>query len=98
MCFQELLINQLKDRMRQQGRYFRIRELKQTQEKNVRIGSIHPLVTSGLLQFSRRHTTLMEQLKQFPGAAHDDGPDALEMAVRMAQRPEAMMVRAYGVP
>ena len=25
--------------------------------------------------------TLLDQLRQFPLAAHDDGPDALEMAV-----------------
>ena len=27
---------------------------------------------------------LVEQLKQFPTADHDDGPDALEMARRLA--------------
>jgi hypothetical protein len=43
------------------------------------------LVRSGTLQLSRRHTTLLEQLRLFPKAAHDDGPDALEMAVAMSR-------------
>ena len=29
---------------------------------------------------------LIDQLIQFPKGAHDDGPDALEMAVRMLRR------------
>jgi hypothetical protein len=27
---------------------------------------------------------LVEQLKEFPAGEHDDGPDALEMAIRLA--------------
>jgi hypothetical protein len=27
---------------------------------------------------------LVEQLRDFPAGAHDDGPDALEMALRLA--------------
>ncbi len=29
--------------------------------------------------------TLLEQLRQFPLGAHDDGPDALQMAVSVTQ-------------
>jgi hypothetical protein len=28
---------------------------------------------------------LVDQLREFPHAAHDDGPDALEMALRLAE-------------
>jgi hypothetical protein len=28
---------------------------------------------------------LVQQLQEFPVAEHDDGPDALEMAVRLAE-------------
>ena len=45
---------------------------------------LEPLIASGQLLFSRKHTTLLEQLRQFPLGAHDDGPDALEMAVTEA--------------
>ncbi|MCA9566005.1 MAG: hypothetical protein KC561_21055, partial [Myxococcales bacterium] len=52
--------------------------------KKARIQSLEPWVASGRLRFSRRHAVLLEQLRQFPLGAHDDGPDALEMAVSMA--------------
>ncbi len=45
-------------------------------------------VSPGRIRFSRRHVALLEQLRQFPNAAHDDGPDALEMAVDTASSPE----------
>ena len=48
---------------------------------------MEPLVTQGVLKFSIRHQLLLEQLRQFPMGAHDDGPDALHMAVQAAQRP-----------
>jgi len=54
-------------------------------DKLARIQSLQPLVRSGTLQFSRRHTLLLEQMRLFPKAAHDDGPDALEMAVAAAR-------------
>jgi hypothetical protein len=28
---------------------------------------------------------LVDQLRDFPAGAHDDGPDALEMALRLAE-------------
>jgi hypothetical protein len=34
------------------------------------------VVRSGTLQFSRRHAVLLEQMRLFPKAAHDDRPDA----------------------
>ena len=43
-----------------------------------RIQRLQPLISSGALRFSRRQVTLLEQLRQFPMGAHDDGPDALE--------------------
>ena len=49
-----------------------------------RIQSLQPLISSGTLRLSRRHNTLVDQLRYFPLGAHDDGPDALEMAVSAA--------------
>jgi len=31
------------------------------------------------------NASLVEQLRSFPVGSHDDGPDALEMAVRMIE-------------
>lgn len=59
-------------------------KLTNTSNKIARIQSLQPLVSTGKLIFSKNHQTLLEQLKYFPKGSHDDGPDALEMAVRIA--------------
>ncbi len=54
--------------------------------KLVRIRRLGPLLSSKKLKFRHNsHSTklLIEQLKMFPVGDHDDGPDALEMAVRV---------------
>ena len=52
--------------------------------KEIRIESLAPHVENGVILFNPRHTTLIEQLQFYPLAEHDDGPDALEMAFRLA--------------
>jgi predicted phage terminase large subunit-like protein len=56
--------------------------------KRVRIRRLGPLLASRRVRLkadSPSTRLLVEQLQQFPVAEHDDGPDALEMAVRLAQ-------------
>lgn len=57
-------------------------DITQTQDKIGRIQRLQPMMASGKIRFTRRHVKLLEQLRQFPMAAHDDGPDALELAIR----------------
>ena len=83
--FQQLMADELRARSRQRGLYLRITDVRHTTDKIARIQGMQPLVKSGTLRFSRRHRVLLEQLRLFPKAAHDDGPDALEMAVERAQ-------------
>jgi predicted phage terminase large subunit-like protein len=83
--FQSFLADELKRRSAQAGIYLPVHDIQHTTDKLGRIQSLQPLVRSGTLQFSRRHTTLLEQLRLFPKAAHDDGPDALEMAVAVSR-------------
>lgn len=55
--------------------------------KQVRIRRVGPYLSSRRIRFlARSHSTrlLVDQLRDFPLGAHDDGPDALEMAIRMA--------------
>ena len=55
--------------------------------KQVRIRRLSPYLSSGRLRFksgSPDTRLLVEQLKEFPVGDHDDGPDAAEMAVRLA--------------
>ena len=57
--------------------------------KLVRIRRLGPYLSSRRLRFKNNSPgtrLLVEQLKEFPAGDHDDGPDALEMAVRLAAR------------
>ncbi|HTQ40326.1 MAG TPA: hypothetical protein VMJ32_14975 [Pirellulales bacterium] len=56
--------------------------------KAVRIRRLGPLLAARRLRFITRSPgtrLLVEQLKEFPISAHDDGPDAAEMALRLAE-------------
>lgn len=64
-----------------------IEPLENTTKKLVRIRRLGPLLSQGKLRFkthSRGTQRLVDQLRAFPLADHDDGPDALEMATRLA--------------
>ncbi len=55
--------------------------------KTVRIRRLGPYLSSKRLRFKLRSPStqlLVDQLKDFPCNDHDDGPDALEMALRLA--------------
>lgn len=79
--FQEFLADEVRRRSGAAGVHVPVHDIKNTTDKLGRIQSLQPLISSGRLRLSRRHVTLLEQLRQFPHAAHDDGPDALQMAV-----------------
>lgn len=48
-------------------------------DKALRIESLQPHMANGLILLGRGQTTLEDQLRHFPKADHDDGPDALHM-------------------
>lgn len=48
-------------------------------DKELRIASLQPHVQNGLIRFSPNHSVLLQQLRHWPHADHDDGPDALYM-------------------
>lgn len=48
-------------------------------DKNLRIISLQPHIVNAMIRLHRSQTTLIEQLKFWPEADHDDGPDALDM-------------------
>jgi phage terminase large subunit-like protein len=57
-----------------------------TINKQVRIRALTPWLAQGRLRFkgdSPGARLLVEQLRDFPLGDHDDGPDALEMAIRL---------------
>ncbi|MFZ5831592.1 MAG: hypothetical protein ACOY3P_16020 [Planctomycetota bacterium] len=68
--------------------------------KAVRIRRLGPYLASRRLRFRNQSpgaAMLVEQLQQFPAADHDDGPDALEMALRVAVEVLAGRARADGL-
>jgi predicted phage terminase large subunit-like protein len=55
--------------------------------KLVRIRRLGPYLASHRLRFKGNSPStrlLVEQLRTFPAGDHDDGPDAAEMAIRLA--------------
>jgi predicted phage terminase large subunit-like protein len=57
-------------------------------KKTQRIRLLTPYLSKGEFRFKsgcQSTAILISQLKSFPGGLHDDGPDALEMAVRTAR-------------
>lgn len=55
-------------------------------DKLLRIEGIQPFVASGQILLHPSQTELVAQLRHFPKADHDDGPDALEMLWQLATR------------
>ena len=48
-------------------------------DKILRIESLQPWMFNGLIRLHPSQVTLIEQLRHFPKADHDDGPDGLHM-------------------
>ncbi len=83
--FQEFLADEARRISRQRNVQLPVRKVRQSRDKLGRIQGLEPLITTGTLRFCRRHRLLLEQMRQFPRGAHDDGPDALEMAVHASR-------------
>ena len=86
--FQDLLAGEFEAEFRRQGILgARPWPLENRTNKLVRIRRLGPYLSSGRLKFksgSAGTRLLVEQLKEFPIGDHDDGPDAAEMALRLA--------------
>ncbi len=84
--FQELLEPLFHITSKQQNVMMNYYGLDNTVAKVTRIRTLTPYLAQGKLHFRRDSEgigLLMEQLKGFPGHKYDDGPDALEMMVRL---------------
>ena len=77
--FQEFLRTELVKRSAQRGHPVPARAVTPHTDKNLRIESLQPHVANGLIRFHPRLKTLLEQLRHWPKADHDDGPDCLQM-------------------
>ncbi len=84
--FQELFKDQLIREAAQRGVYLPVEGVRPHGDKVLRISKLQPHIKNGVIRFRRQDRMLLEQLKYFPKASHDDGPDALEMLFGLISR------------
>lgn len=77
--FQEFLRSELVKRAAAAGIPVPARAVQPIADKLLRIETLQPHMANGLIRLHPSQTTLIEQLRHFPKADHDDGPDALHM-------------------
>ncbi len=85
--FQELLATELIEQSRRRGIQLPVYKLTtKGKPKEERIRRLTPYLSAGTFRFRDTPSTrlLVAQLQQFPVGSHDDGPDALEYAMRLA--------------
>lgn len=77
--FQEFLRTELVRRSAKRGIPVPARAVVPHTDKLLRIESLQPHMANGLIRLHPSQATLIDQLRHFPKADHDDGPDALQM-------------------
>lgn len=82
--FQEFLRTELIKRSAQLGIPVPARAVIPHTDKLLRIESLQPHMENGLIRLHPSQSTLIQQLRHFPKADHDDGPDALHMLWALA--------------
>jgi predicted phage terminase large subunit-like protein len=93
--FQHFFKDTLAKESAKQNEYLPIEEIYNTSDKKMRIERLQPYVKNKYIKFNPKHKTLLEQLKTYPMGANDDGPDCLEMAVRLAEKINANSATEY---
>lgn len=87
--FQELLVDDVVQAFAVAGVRAAVSGVHNYANKLLRIRRLGPLLAQRRLRFLRGSVgtqLLVDQLRDFPLGSHDDGPDALEMAVRLAEQ------------
>lgn len=82
--FQEFLRTEMVKRSAALGVPVPARAVTPHTDKLLRIESLQPHMANGLIRLHPGQTTLIDQLRHFPKADHDDGPDALHMLWALA--------------
>jgi len=105
-AFQYVVAENLRKKSRELGAYVRVLEIINYQDKKMRVEGIIPLLLDGTVVFDRnkysynqQYNMAIDQLCSFTGEAdkHDDFPDCLEMAVRIAKRPKFRLVTSQNL-
>lgn len=77
--FQEFLRTELMTRAAREGVALPAIPIIPITDKALRIERLQPPIAGKMIRLHPSQTTLIEQLRQWPSGAHDDGPDCLEM-------------------
>jgi predicted phage terminase large subunit-like protein len=82
--FQSLIIQNLVNKATKAGLRLPAQGVQNTLKKEVRIRRLGPYLEQKILRFTKSAGSklVIDQLKMFPSSQHDDGPDAMELALR----------------
>lgn len=85
--FQEWFADKLTEELQKRGypAHTRLKQVKQKMRKELRIEALEPEINAGRIRFKREQQLLLEMLELFPNHNHDDGPDALADAYKLAK-------------
>lgn len=83
--FQEYFAGNIEKTAHALGVTLNVVEIRSVSDKFLRIQKLQPWIKNGWIRFHKNMITLLNQLKFFPKADHDDGPDALEMLCSLVE-------------
>lgn len=83
--FQEFFANSVEKEAHKRNLTLSVVELNPHTDKTLRIQTLQPWIKNGWIRFKRNQRILIDQLKYYPMADHDDGPDALEQLKTMIE-------------
>lgn len=93
--FQHFFKDVMVQRSAQVQEYIPIEEILSTTNKQARIESLQPYIKNKYLKFNVKHKALLKQLYEYPMSKNDDGPDALEMCLKLALKITGNTVTEY---
>jgi predicted phage terminase large subunit-like protein len=85
--YQELFKDWVIKERAKRGLYLPVEGIRPNTDKVLRISKMQPHIKNGIIRFRRNQTQLIDQLKYFPKADHEDGPDALKMVFTLITPP-----------
>lgn len=91
---QEFFVDKLKQELQFIGypAHNRVKKIQQRQRKELRIEAMLPDIEKGDIVFCRDHAILLEHFERYGSKWHDDGPDALSMAITSAKQKRAKII------
>lgn len=91
---QEFFVDKLKQALELTGypAHNRVKKIQQRSRKELRIEAMLPDIEAGRIVFNRNHGRLLEQFELYGSKSHDDGPDALSMALMAVGKSKARLM------